>query len=375
MYKVRALANKLALRGHLVTIMTADTSHLLSHRHQIHLREMERGINVIHLRSLFRYRATTVNPAVWEVGRREVQHADLIHIFGFYDMLGPVVARLAQMYTVPYLLEPIGMLVPIVRSIGKKRLYNRWVGRRVVEGAARVVATSLQEEAEIIQSGISSDLIVVRRNGIDLAEFSNLPERGLLRRRFDIAANERMVLFLSRLSPKKNPDLLMRAFGNLKITDARLVIAGPDESGYLKRLKNLASALGIASKVVFTGPLYGQDKLSALVDADIFVLPSRNENFGNVVAESIAVGTPVVVTDKCGIAPHVREKAGLVVPVVQHAIEDALARLLYDQALYRRLCDGCKHVARELTWEEPVDQLQELYRALIVEKPSCHTSV
>jgi len=188
-----------------------------------------------------------------------------------------------------------------------------------------------------------------------------LPERGRLRLRLGIEPDERVLLYLSRISPKKNPVMLLRAFAELNLPDTRLVVAGPDENGYLKQLERLGTSLGLDRKVFFTGPLYGEDKLSALVDSDLFVLPSNNENFGNVIGEAIAAGTPVVITDQCGIAPFVRDRAGLVVPVEQSAISDAIATLLTDAEMYKTFTDGCKDVVKGLSWEQPVEQMETLY--------------
>ena len=117
--------------------------------------------------------------------------------------------------------------------------------------------------------------------------------------------------------------------------------------------------------MVFTGPLYGADKVSALVDADIFVLPSQNENFGNVIAEAIAAGTPVVITDQCGIAPYVRDRAGLVVPVDQSAVRDAISSLLSDPELHKTFQDGCNDVAAGMSWDQPAEQMETLYKKLM----------
>ncbi len=360
-YKVRALSDHLARRGHSVAIIAAAAGKHFTNDNQLHVREMDGRVNVIRLRTLCRYRAVTINPAVWLVARREMPRADVVHLLGFYDLLGPVVARVARAHHVPYVLEPMGMLTPIIRSLRKKRLYHRWLGRRLVEGAARVVATSSQEKAELIRAGISASSIVVRRNGIELTEFSAFPERGRLRLRLGIEPDERVLLYLSRISPKKNPVMLLRAFAELNLPDTRLVVAGPDENGYLKQLERLGTSLGLDRKVFFTGPLYGEDKLSALVDSDLFVLPSNNENFGNVIGEAIAAGTPVVITDQCGIAPFVRDRAGLVVPVEQSAISDAIATLLTDAEMYKTFTDGCKDVVKGLSWEQPVEQMETLY--------------
>ena len=330
-----------------------------------YIEEKDGLIHIIRLRTLFRYRSTTVNPAVGVVALREAPRADVIHLFGFYDFMAPVVARVARANDIPYILEPMGMLLPIVRSLGKKRLYHIWLGQSVIADASKVIATAPQEREELIEAGVSFDNISVRRNGIDLDAFVSLPKRGTLRQRLGIAPEKRLVLYLGLISRKKNPELLLRAFANIDSPDIHLVIAGPDAEGCLEELRGLRDLLGLQLRVVFPGPLYGEDKLAALVDADVFVLPSKNENFGNVIAESIAAGTPVVISDKCGIAPYVQDKAGLVVPLSQDAVSNALSRLLFNPELYQRLKDGCTHVARDLSWDEPVAQLHDLYRSLL----------
>lgn len=365
-YKVRALSDHLARRGHSVTIITAAEGKLSANHDQLHPWEMDSRVNILHMRTLIRYRAITFNPAIWAVARREVPRADVIHLFGFYNLLGPIVARIAQAHDVPYVLEPMGMVLPIVHSLRKKRLYYRWLGHLLVAAASRVIATAPREREDLIQAGIAVDSISVRRNGIDLEDFATLPEPGILRQRLGIAPEKKLVLYLGRLSRKKNPDLLMRAFASINSSNVRLLIAGPDMDGYAKELRELRASLGLEDHIFFSGPLYDEDKLSALVDADVFVLPSQNENFGNVIAESIAAGTPVVISDQCGIAPYVRDKAGLVVPVSQNALEAALTRLLFDRSLYQNLVHGCTGVANELTWDEPVSLLEGLYRSLMV---------
>ena len=138
------------------------------------------------------------------------------------------------------------------------------------------------------------------------------------------------MLFLGRLSFIKGLDLLVEAFAQIN-SDARLVIAGPDDGdGCLERIRSLIADLKIEERVILPGPLFGKEKLEALVDADLFVLPSRHESFGNAAAEAIACGTPVLVTSECGIAPLVDGRAGEVVACEVETLRDGLARLLGD---------------------------------------------
>jgi glycosyltransferase involved in cell wall biosynthesis len=168
--------------------------------------------------------------------------------------------------------------------------------------------------------------------------------------------------------------LMLEAFSHWNRRDngsgeAVLVMAGPDEGdGFRRHLEAIASRMGLNGRVLFTGPLYGDAKWAAYRDADVFVLPSQNENFGNTAAEAVASGTPVLVTDRCGIAPLVDQLAGLVVPHDCSAIEAGLGRILDDAALAARLREGCRGVANSLSWAEPLAQMETLYRELIPER-------
>ena len=364
-FKVRYLSNYLADLGHNVKVVTVDNG-----KDKINdLKEWRDGldnrVSTIRLKTLWRYRAVTLNPSILSVAQRQVPLADIIHIFGFYDLLSPFVVGFARTHNIPYILEPIGMFAPIVRSLLKKKIYHGLLGRRLVSGAELIVATSAQEKKELVSSGLESQRIVIRRNGIDLSEFSNLPERGQMRSRFGIKPDERILLYLSRLSPKKNPEMLIRAFANLDLPKTKLVLAGPNESGYLEKLQSIRSELGLESDVVFVGPLFGKEKISALVDADIFVLPSTNENFGNVIAESVAAGTPVVITNKCGIAPYIKDRVGLVVSPEQHELQQAIVTLLSDASLYKKFELACSDVAKEFSWDQPAASMEKLYKKVL----------
>jgi glycosyltransferase involved in cell wall biosynthesis len=144
------------------------------------------------------------------------------------------------------------------------------------------------------------------------------------------------------------------------------VVAGPDEGdGFRQRLETFAAQAGLNGGVLFTGPLYGDAKWAAYRDADLFVLPSQNENFGNTAAEAVACGTPVLVTDRCGIAPIVDQRAGLVVPHDCASLEAGLEKFLDDPVFAARLRAGCCEVARSLGWAEPLAQTESLYRELV----------
>jgi glycosyltransferase involved in cell wall biosynthesis len=143
-----------------------------------------------------------------------------------------------------------------------------------------------------------------------------------------------------------------------------LVFAGPDEGGMQAKLEQTAESAGIRTRVRFAGAIFGAEKWAAYRDADVFVLPSQNENFGNTAAEAVAAGTPVIVSEQCGIAPLLAEEAGLSVKHDCAVLAQALRRVLGEADLHARLAAGCPKVTLRLGWEKPVGEMEDLYKRL-----------
>jgi len=374
--KVRALSEGLARRGHQVTVLTADwglekrlqtqEEKITAERSPFGWRREENGVQAIYVPTWMRYRRVSWNPAVKRYCRARLQNFDVVHIFGLYDLLGPAVAAACRKRNLPYVLEPIGMFVPIVRSLWLKRMYHAVWGRRLLQGASAVIATSEQEVEELVFGGLPRTRVVLRRNGVEVPP--SWPERGKFRKSEGILPEEKLVLFLGRLSTKKSPDLLLKAFAELSGRSSgipmTLVFAGPDEGGIKSKLEQMASQLGVRTKVQFVGPIFGEMKWAAYRDADVFVLPSQNENFGNSAAEAVAAGTPVIATEQCGIAPLLADEAGLVVRHDQVTLSNALERILIEPELGSRLAAGCANVTLRLGWDQPVGDMEKVYATL-----------
>jgi glycosyltransferase involved in cell wall biosynthesis len=375
--KVRALSEGLARHGHQVTVLTADwglekrlettEEKNTAERSPFGWRRRENGVEAIYLPTWLRYRRVSWNPAVKRYCRAWIQKFDIVHIFGLYDLLGPAVAAACRSRALPYVVEPIGMFIPIVRNFWLKRMYHLALGGPMVQGANSVVATSDQEIEELVAGGMARTKVVLRRNGVEAPE--SWPGRGTFRQAHGIPVDSKLVLYLGRLSAKKSPDLLLKATAELlkrrEGISLKLVFAGPDEGGVEVELDRLALQLGIRKSVQFTGPVFGRDKWAAYRDADVFVLPSQNENFGNTAAEAVAAGTPVIVTEQCGIAPLLADQAGLVVPHEASALSEALGLVLGDAKLRGHLAAGCAKVALRLGWEDPVGEMESLYATLV----------
>jgi glycosyltransferase involved in cell wall biosynthesis len=379
--KVESLANGLTERGHAVTVLTADwgfESRVASGKNVGSARRSAfgwmnevNGVRSVYLPTWFRYRAATWNPAIARFCRERLGDFDVVHIFGLYDLLGPAVARECRKRKIPYLIEPVGMFVPIVRNIFLKRVYHAQWGKEMLGGAAALIATAAQEVGELAAGGIPRAKIALRRNGVMAPR--QLPERGGFRSEHGIPAGALLILFLGRLSAKKSPDLLLESFAQVPETiDGKqvwLAFAGPDESGMQARLQGLARAKQVDSRVVFSGPVFGDMKWTAYRDADVFVLPSQNENFGNTAAEAAACGTPVVITENCGVAPLLDGIAALVVAHETTAVGQAVKEILSNLELRKRLSEGGKTAAGRLGWDQPVYDMEQIYAELAAQRP------
>src|SRR6266851_937781 len=244
--KVRAIARALVARGHKVTVLTADRGgeqKAVGGRQKAEEGEEQRsevrgrksgwkandhGVEAIYLRTVHNYRATTINPGILRFCASRLRHYDVVHIYGLYDLLGSVVAWFCRRRGIPYVIEPLGMFGPKVRSERKKNLYRKLIGNALFTGAQVIVATSETERAELIAGGIDEGKLLQRRNGINLDDFKALPACGGLRSRLKIEATRPLVVFIGRLSFIKGLDLLVKAFAQVDSV-ARLILAGPDD--------------------------------------------------------------------------------------------------------------------------------------------------
>lgn len=241
--------------------------------------------------------------------RENASQYDAVIVNGLWQYTGFAVWRALAGTKIPYFVFTHGMLDPWFKITYpfkhlKKWLYWPWAEYRVLRDARAVIFTCEEEKLLARESfwlykvneavtayGTSGPPL----NGGDLAEkflAANPELRG-----------KRVALFLSRIQEKKGCDLLIEAFGQVASKDPslHLVMAGPDQTGWIKELKSLASNLGIADRISWTGMLQGDAKWGAFYASEVFCLPSHQENFGIVVAESLACGKPVLISNKVNI--------------------------------------------------------------------------
>lgn len=223
---------------------------------------------------------------------------DVVHVHALFSHASVAGARAALRHGVPYVVRPLGVLSRYgmaQRRARLKRLSYRWVEEPLLRGAALLHYTSEQERTEAEElPGISSGLVVPL--GIDIDAFQGPFDVIPFLARWPQAIDRDVVLFLSRLDPKKRLELLIESFSQVRVKCPRalLVVAGGGEPDYLADLAEIVSQRGLASHVLWTGHIGGELKRASLGVAAVFVLPSESENFGLAAVEALAAGAPVV---------------------------------------------------------------------------------
>lgn len=364
------LSKSLLDRGHQITVYTTDAFNAKRRfGFRTELLNLE-GIKVYEFRSLsgklIGGHHIYFSPAMIPAMSREIGGFDVVHLHEYRTFQNILAHHYARKHGVPYVLQAHGSLPRIISKKGLKQTYDRLWGYRLLKDASRVIAVTGAEAEQYKGFGVSEPKIEVIPHGLDLSLFDNLPEKGEFRTKYGYSAQEKIILYLGRIHEIKGLDLLAKAFTDIckDVNDVKLVIVGPDD-GYLPTLKKLVSALGINNRTLFTGPLYGREKLAAYVDADVYVLSSYYEIFSITVLEALACGTPVIVTDRCGLAEVVDGQAGIVVSPDKDKLSSALMSLLTESGQRQEFGERGKSLVREkFDWKIIAGRLEKVYQSI-----------
>jgi glycosyltransferase involved in cell wall biosynthesis len=294
--------------------------------------------------------------------RSNLNQFDVVHLHSVFLWPTATAARLARQHGIPYVVAPRGMLVRDLicrKSSLAKRAWITLFERKNIEQAAAVHVTSELESKELKELGLRPRRIALVPNGVDLPpnDMASLPAAST-----SVSSQTRpVVLFLGRVNWKKGLDRLIPAIAD--VPEVVLVVAGNDEDNYRPTLVALAERLGVAGRVRFLGPVNGAQKWDLLRTAQMLVLPSYSENFGNVILESMGASCPVVVTREVGLAPAVRKaNAGLVVDGDPKQLAAAINELLRDRDKRRRMGEAGRRLAIEqFSWDAIAGQMVQVY--------------
>ncbi len=296
-----------------------------------------------------------------------VRQADGLHIHGIWEESTAVACRLARKLGKPYVLSAHGMLEPWALSAKrlKKRVYAALIERENVAGAACLHALTAAEAVQYRRFGATCPIAVVP-NAVDLPEDAH---GDVFLDHFPQLRGKRLVLFLSRLHPKKGLHLLVESWARVckQYPDAHLVIAGPDADGMHARLMEQVRQLGLDGQVCFTGMLAGAMKWSVLDAAECYVLPSYSEGLSMALLEAMGMGVPVIATRACNMPEITAADAGWEIEASVDALTGALASLLGAPAEknWAKGRNGARLIASQYSTAQVTQGMAELYDYLL----------
>jgi glycosyltransferase involved in cell wall biosynthesis len=385
------LSRELVRQGHQVSIYASNVAGAERLDVPLDRPVFEQGVEIRYFPTLAWSGKYMCSPALWRALRETVAKFDVVHIWSVYGFFNTATAHWCRRRGVPHIVFPHGSLDPYLRRRNRPRkwFYTKLFAERDFRRASAVLFNTNEEmrlasDWSGLQPSPGANGRVPKRFvvpiGLDPKWFreadADAGER--FRQRFPALLGRRLVVYFGRLNFKKGLDILAPAFAQIARDheDVHLVLAGPGDEDYVRKVKRWLGEGGALDKTTFTGALAGEDRFTVLQQAELFVLPSYTENFGQVVCEAMASGVPVVISDQVNIWPEVAQaEAGLVVPCDAGATAQAMRQLLDDPSRSRRMgSNGRAWVAEHLPWNVVGEHMIRVYEEIVRDRARRHAS-
>jgi glycosyltransferase involved in cell wall biosynthesis len=297
--------------------------------------------------------------------KKSIGRADIVHLMGHWSVLNVLAYFFLRRLRKPYVVCPAGSLPIYGRSKILKRAYNALLGNRIMRNASGVIAVTDGDKQHMGEYGVSEDKVVVIPNGVSI-ESRNDGDAEEFRKKHGLG-EARILLFMGRLNHIKGPDLLLRAFCNVrsKFPDCVLVFAGPD-GRMPAEMESYVTEHDASGNVRFVGYLGEVEKVQAYRSAELLIIPSRQEPMSIVVLEAGREGIPVMVTDKCDFDVIEEVGGGIVVEASVSGLESGLSGVLDDrQHLAGMGMNLRRYVQDHFSWDVIVRRYIALYERIV----------
>ncbi len=365
---VATLADQLAKIGHEIIVLTTDVLNV--HRFSGASSESYRVVRVKNVSNQLAWRRKVFLPMPPTRVLSLFRGADLVHLFQARGLLNVIGYLGARFRNAPLVFSPLGSL-PMVGGLEKvpKRLYDA-VFLRKMAGQVGAALGQTKHEMQVCEHwGVDEAKVHLVPLCVNLSEYASLPSGGcFVSKSAQLQGIDQIYLFVGRIHWFKGVEMLMRAFSKaFSRSRHMLVIAGKDEGGYLGYLKALAASLNIPDKVLFLGPIYGYNKLEALVDSHAFAItPSIYEETSLAALEAAACQTPIVTTAQAEIPWLEEYSAGFCVDYDLDSIAEGLVRMsnVVGEDRRRMGSRSRKLVEDHFSAAQVALQLEGIYRSL-----------
>ncbi|MFD0798203.1 glycosyltransferase [Maribacter chungangensis] len=289
---------------------------------------------------------------------------DLLHGHAIWDLPVHQMAKMARRLKVPYIITPRGMLEPwsLQQKRVKKQLALKLYQFKDLRLAACLHATAQMEVDSIRALGLKNPIALIP-NGVPVEDF--------VVKDFESERVTKKILFLSRIHPKKGIENLITAWSQLSpalVQGWSVDIIGNGASAYIENLKKNIAEQGLSEIMKIKAPLDGKDKVLAYQEATFFVLPTHSENFGIVVAEALACGTPVITTKGAPWQDLQSYECGLWINIGVEALKTALEEAIQmpSQHIMQMGVNGRKLIEEKYSMEAVARKMHSLYEWILL---------
>lgn len=304
-----------------------------------------------------------------DYARRHIKEFDLIHLHNARTFQNIVVAYYAQKYGIPYIYQAHGGLVPVSGKICLKKVFDIFFNDNILDYARYYIAANNAEKEEYRKVGIWQEgQIEIIPPLYNITEYESLPVKGLFHKKYNIM-EQNILLYMGRIHQIKGLDFLIDTYDRLisKRGDTILVIVGGD-GGYEKKLKEKIESYGLTNQVLFTGILRGNDKLSALVDANVLLQLSTYERGAGSPFEAVLSNTPIIVTNDTGAGNDVAKiDAGYLIKYGDiNGLLKLIEKVLDSPDEIKQKTEKAKQYIKEnLSWKVGIGKWEDLYKRAI----------
>jgi glycosyltransferase involved in cell wall biosynthesis len=367
---VLGLAPALAKAGAQVTVITTDSNGDSGQEPlnvPLNVPIKQDGYEIIYFRCYpFRRYKFSLDLLKWL--NSHAHEYDVAHIHALFSPVSSAAATVCRQKKLPYILRPLGTLDPadLQKKKQLKKLYVEIIERRNLAGAAAIHFTSEQEAKISARFGVNTHDLVIPLGVIPLQK----PVENTLLTQLEMPQGVPLILFMSRIEPKKGLDILIPALEKLLASgnNFHFVLAGtnPQDPDYEQQIKDKITNSSLRSHTTITGFVTGELKASLLQAADLFVLPSYYENFGIAVAEAMVAGVPVVISDQVHIWQQVHDsESGWVGTTEVESLVELLQQALQNpQERQRRGINAQNYALENFSWDAIAQQMIQAYREL-----------
>jgi len=358
---VHALNQALIASGIELEVVTTNAG--LRERNEIELQKIVivEGVPVIYF-PFWGYQHYNFSIPLLKYVFQKVKHVDVVHITAVWNFPVLATALACLWHKKPYILSPRGTIYPETiahRSARIKKLYYTLIAGLPVR-KANLLHFTTQDEAERVTKSLKLlNPYVTIFNGLSIPFPYNTAR----------LTTSPYILFIGRIDKKKGLDVLIKSFALclLQFPEYKLIIAGPDNEGYLKYIQNLCHELDIQENVLFVGELEGDVKWNAYKHADLFALTSYSENFGMTVAEAMMLKCPILISEKVGLAEHVeKHNLGWVCKIEVKDIQDKIQAALSSQEIRdKRAVSAYAYASKSFDISGIAQQFIQAYKSII----------